>query len=204
MKHEMKKAFTLIELLVAIGVFSILVAIGVGGFVNALHTQRQIAGFIAAQSNASVALEQMAREMRTGFLFCHDPGDPNPNATCFPSCTVTNVSGLTSVWTCNGIMDFYNVSNENVDYALQNGELARSVTGASGYTPITGSNIKVTSLVFTLFGSIEGDNWNPRVTISLGVSPSSSDPALASDVLHLQTTVSARQIDCPPGPSASC
>src|ERR1700733_9454937 len=41
--HNMKQGFTLVELLVAIAIFSILVAIGVGGFVHALHTQREVA-----------------------------------------------------------------------------------------------------------------------------------------------------------------
>lgn len=194
----MKKAFTLVELLVAIGIFSILVAIGIGGFVNALHTQRQVAALISVQSNASVALEQMAREMRTGFLFCDSAGNPTPNSACaFPVCTVNSV---TNVWTCNGLIDFYNASAQNVDYEIQNGELARSDTGIGGtFIPITGTDVDVTNLTFSLFGNTEGDHWNPRITISLSVAPSSTDPALSSDVLHLQTTVSARQIDCLPG-----
>ena len=57
------KGFTLVELLVAIGIFSILMAVGVGGFVHALHTQREVAALIATQSNASIALEQMARDL---------------------------------------------------------------------------------------------------------------------------------------------
>ena len=101
-----QRGFTLAELLVAIGVFSVLMAIGVGGFVHALHTQREVAALIASQSNASIALEQMAREIRTGYLFCNDPdNNGNPNTTCSAACTVSG-----GVWTCDGLLEFYNAS----------------------------------------------------------------------------------------------
>lgn len=210
-----RKGFTLVELLVSIAIFSILVTIGVGGFVHALHTQREIAGLISAQSNASVALEQMAREIRTGYLFCDSPGNTittptGPNGTCQlvdgpegsieHGCTV----GTADDWTCTNILDFYNAEGQNVDYALQDGELERSQTGPDGYTSITGSNVAVTYLTFTIFGNEEGDNWPPRITISMGVGPSSTDPAIASDTINLQTTVSARQIDCTTSDPVGC
>ena len=63
-KHAAVSGFTLVELLVAIGVFSILISVAVGTFARALRTQRQTAALIAANSNASLVLEQMAREIR--------------------------------------------------------------------------------------------------------------------------------------------
>jgi hypothetical protein len=52
---------------------------------------------------------------------------------------------------------------------------------------------------------VEGDAWTPRVTIAIGVVPSSTDPAVNSDVLNLETTISARTIDCDPSTNpASC
>jgi prepilin-type N-terminal cleavage/methylation domain-containing protein len=206
----MKQGFTLVETLVAIGIFSILVAIGVGGFSHALQTQREVASLIATQSNASVALEEMAREVRTGFLFCTTPQSngfqqlPNicqQNALSEGSGCIQNGN----VWTCNKILDFYNANGQNVDYELANGEISRSETGPGGaLIPITGDNILVNKLTFTIFGNTEGDYWPPRITISLGVVPSSTDPALTSDVLNLQTTISAREIDCTPTDPTQC
>ena len=195
-----RKGFTLVELLVAIGIFSILVAIGVGGFVHALHTQQEIAALIATQSNASIALEQMARELRTGYLFCNDPSNNGfPNTVCQQQyqCKNSNVSYNGELgWTCNGI-DFYNANGQNVDYDALDvaGELERSQSGGAA-VPITGAKVTVTYLTFTLFGTTEGDQWPSRITIAMGVAPNSTDPALAGDVLNLETTVSAREIDC--------
>jgi prepilin-type N-terminal cleavage/methylation domain-containing protein len=207
----MKKGFTLIELLVAIAIFSILVAIGVGGFTHALRTQREVAALIATQSNISVALEQMTREIRTGYLFCTNPGSEpgtpaTQNSTCLPSGNQgCQINGVTKVWTCTNILDFYNADNQRVDYKVVNGELSRSENDGA-FIPITADTVNVSSsgLVFTIFGNTEGDNWPPRITISLAAVPSSTDPALESDIINLQTTVSAREIDCTQGDPVQC
>lgn len=194
--YSSRRGFTLIELIVAIALFSIAIAIAAGGFTNALRTQRQVAALISAQSNASLVLEQVAREVRTGYLFCHDPNVGTPNLACAGPCTVTGQG-----WTCDGLLDFRNAASADVNYVLKNGALARSENGGTAQ-PITGENVAVKYLTFRLFGNLEGDHWNPRITILMGVAPSSTDPALATNVLNLETTVSARQIDCTP--SSGC
>lgn len=205
---NIKKGFTLIELLVAIALFSIVISIAVGGFVNALHTQREVTSLISTESNAGLALEQVAREVRTGYLFCHasDPSATNgsgADAACDPSsCTFTDPGtgpgGIGSTWTCPAL-DFYDAQGCNVAYSLTNGSMftrTSSCDNGGAAQPVTSDNVLVRYLQFTLFGNLEGDTWNPRITISIGISPSSTDPALAGNVIDLQTTVSARAIDC--------
>jgi prepilin-type N-terminal cleavage/methylation domain-containing protein len=220
--NKSRSGFTLIELLVAIGLFTIIVAIAVGGFTNALRTQRQVSSLIATQSNVSLALEQITREIRTGYLFCHaadDQGAVSPNPDC--GCTISDsgyspsdpadpstpadasgeVGGDYPVWTCSAI-DYYTSDGTHVTYSIDptTNELVRGVIndsdGSVNSQSITGGNVDVQSLKFVMFGNIEGDNWTPRVTIAIGVSPNSTDPATEDDVLNLQTTVSSRIIDC--------
>lgn len=212
--------FTLVELLIAIGLFTIIVSVAVGGFTNALRTQRQVSSLIATQSNVSLALEQVAREIRTGYLFCHDVNSNSPTRAvpaqdcgCTVSDSLYNPSSASSqsspseqppsgqlsngdypLWTCNAL-DYYTSNGTNVHYSVSGGQLLRSVNGAAAQS-ITGNNVNVQGVQFLLFGNLEGDNWTPRITIALGVSPSSTDPATMNDVLNLQTTVSARTIDC--------
>jgi prepilin-type N-terminal cleavage/methylation domain-containing protein len=216
-----KKGFTLIELLVSIGIFSIVVAIATGGFVNSLRTQRQVSSLISAQSNASLVLEQMAREIRTGYLFCHDqnafglnnncnlpPGtDPSGSPASLVGCTEIDsgyaypapdklANGNLPMWDCPSL-DYFNAQGQHVNYALDPtaGALIRS-TDSSEPLSITGDSVTVKSIHFILFGNMEGDSWTPRVTIMIGIVPSSTDPAVNGDVLNLETTVSARTIDC--------
>ncbi len=186
----MKKGFTLVEVLVAMGLFSIVIVIAVGGFANALHAQREVAALVATQSNASLALEEIAREVRTGYFFCYAPNAPPSTGytwTCSSSCGPP----LSPPWTCLDL-HFNAADGTNVDYILSNGVLQKSENGV--IQPVTSDNVAVKNLTFTLFGNLDGDSWDPRITISMGVAPSSTDPVLANNVLNLQTTVSAR--DC--------
>lgn len=193
----MKKGFTLIEVMVALTLFSVIVAIAVGGFARALHTQREVTVLVAAQSNADTALEQMAREMRTGYLFCATTSstlsNPVPNATCGATDSATGAAycaaGANNTWVCNNLLNFYNAQSILTTYSLENGVLMRN------NSPITGDNVKIKYLTFVLLGQLQGDHWNPRITIAMGVAPSSTDPALQNDVMNLQTTVSAREAD---------
>jgi prepilin-type N-terminal cleavage/methylation domain-containing protein len=217
-----RSGFTLIELLVAIALFSIVVAIASSGFVSALRTQRQVASLISTQSNVTLVLEQMAREERTGYLFCHELDSSNPNNNSnnadYCGCTISdsgqhadpgtpaadiysgNSNGDLSKWTCSGI-DYYTAQGAHVNYSLNDGALVKSDSSAADTAPqsITGNSVSIKYLQFIIFGNLEGDHWTPRITISIGAAPSSTDAAISSDVLNMETTVSAREIDCDAG-----
>jgi prepilin-type N-terminal cleavage/methylation domain-containing protein len=201
------KGFTLIELLVAIGLFTIMIAIAVGAFISAIRAQRVAQGFLAAQSNVNLTVEQMAREIRTGYLFCHDPGSYLPNGVCgctvFPSAFPSNAPGAIStpgnpqpvlpIWNCVAL-SFINAEGNTVTYQAPNGILQKGVNGV--FQDVTGDNVIMRYLGFTLFGNTEGDNWTPRITLDMSVAASGTDPALMLNLFNLQTTISARTIDC--------
>lgn len=179
----MKKGFTLIEVLVSIGLFAIIVTIAIGGLTRALRSQRQVASLLAASSNVSLVLEQMAREMRTGSgFFCDRDALGNPDPSPSPSCFVRIVNEII----------FTNSSGEVVTYRLNNGAIERGIEGV-GFDKITGDNVTVQYLNFLLLGSRNNDKFPPRVTIAIGVSP--KEVTLADRVLSLQTTISSRLLD---------
>lgn len=179
--------FTLVEVIVAIALFSVVVSIAAGGFVTALRSQRQVAALIAADNNVSLVLEQMARELRTGYNVCR------PGENCFKP-SATNCPALSPV-TVNEL-DFYNADSQGVIYRLNGDVIERAEQDANGnfvFSPLTGNNVSVKYLNFTLSGNLSGDCWPPRVTISLGLS--SKDSSVAGDIINIQTTISARQLD---------
>jgi prepilin-type N-terminal cleavage/methylation domain-containing protein len=196
-RPESQSGYLLIELLVAMTVFSIIVIIAVGSFVNVLRTQRQVAALSAAESNLGIVMEEMAREMRTGYLFC-----TNTNGTLDSTCGCSPFESESGSEEVCSDLKFTNAEGDNVEYFLNtSGTLEKSVNVAAPQE-ITGNNVKVKYFNFILFGNTPGDHWNPRVTITVGIHP--NDAALSGNVLNLETTVSARQIDCTSGtPSSS-
>jgi len=61
--------FTMIELLVAMSLFVIVISIASGIFVYSLRTQKALVDLLAINDNASLVIEQMAREIRVGNTF---------------------------------------------------------------------------------------------------------------------------------------
>ncbi|MEK7212590.1 MAG: type II secretion system protein [Patescibacteria group bacterium] len=174
-KLKASRGFTLIELLVAIGVFSVVVSIAVGGFVSALRSQRQAAALLAANSNVSLTIEQMAREIRTGFDFCRSQ-----------ACAA-------------GQLIFKNARQETVLYCLAGDNSIRRGVGSVNCDTakkITADNVLIQHLSFEVIGRyppnnpVSPDSYQPRVVISMGVS--AKEVGVSGSVTYIQTTVSSR------------
>jgi type II secretory pathway pseudopilin PulG len=161
--------FTIVELLVAMGLFMVLVGIATGGFVKTLRTQKAIVGLMAANDNMNLALEQMAREIRTGYNF-------------------SKIS--------DSEFQFVNAHNQVVWYRLNQGAIERGTEDVllrRTYKKITADNVKVINFKTELFGNNPGDGYPPRITISLSVTGAGG--YLESITTNIQTTISARVLD---------
>lgn len=172
------RAFTLVEMLIAIGLFSIVITIAMGGFVRALRSQRQIVALIAANSNVSLVMEQMSREMRTGYYFCED--------TLIASCDFENNSNIS----------FLNGRGENIVYysvvsPSGNGRIFRAVNGGEG-SQLTADNVNIRNLKFNLHGGVLDSNYPARVVVRASVSPAGNSFNVSDVVTNIQTTVSTR------------
>lgn len=64
-----REGSTLVELLIAISLFTIFIAVTVGGFIQALSNQRVVLKLMTATDNLSLSIEQMMREVRVGTNF---------------------------------------------------------------------------------------------------------------------------------------
>lgn len=163
----MKKnhGFTLIELLIAVSIFAIAVAISMGGFVRALRTQRQIIALISANSSASLAIEQMARAIRTGRAF---------------DCVEIGGTG-----TCDELT-FTAANGSRVTYLMQD-ETLKLETNDGEPQPLLPDDAQIRYLGFIL---LRDPQYPPRVTVNMGVTARSY--GLEGSVTNLQTTVSSR------------
>lgn len=158
-----RRGFTLIELLVAVSLFSIAVAISAGGFVRALRTQRQLIALISANSSASLAIEQMARAIRTGRDF-----------------ECVGIAG-----TCEELT-FTNSDGNQVSYLTEDNALLVQMDEEKAQS-LTPADVEIRHLTFWL---LENPVYPPRVTITMGVTAKSY--GLEGNVTNLQTTVSSR------------
>ncbi len=135
--------FTIVELIVAMGLFAVLTAIAVAAFTQALRSERRLTSTMSMDANASIALEEMAREIRTGYNF--------PPAGSYPS------------------LPFVSSQNKGtaVSYALDgNGAITRNGS------PITSGNVRVSMLNFIITqDNPPCDPW--RVTIVMTISQKS-------------------------------
>jgi len=174
----------LIELLVAMSLFAIFVAISSGGFIRALRTQRAITALISVNDNTSLVLEQMSREMRTGYNFC------------------TGRQRIPEITLCQDLrgdeLMFVNANNQIVFYRWDNQAIYRGVADATlskNYSQITGENVRVRNFNIELLGNRNSDGFPPRITMSVTVSPKSDSSYLQNIYTNMQTTVSSRSLD---------
>lgn len=165
MNKNHRLGFTLVELLIAMAIFTVVTSIATGAFIRALRTQRQLVSFAAANSNLSLVLEQMAREIRVGRNFEQ----------------TDRIS-----------LKFKNAKGEDITYAYD--EQAQSISRAVGFgspQALTSDNVTIRQLDFQL--QFAGNDAYPaRITIAAAVAP--KETGVSTSVVHIQTTVSARNI----------
>lgn len=173
-KINSRSAFTLTEVIVAMSLFTIGIVMTVGSFVRALRTQRVLTHLMSVNSNTSLVLEQIAREVRTGYDF-----------------SVT-ASGSSCALGGNEL-EFINAKGNTVIYKHSGEELLRAECsledcGAAVFSPITAGDVAVRKGCFLNGQDNTNNPW--RITIMLDTGSSNSN--LASNFIHLQTTVASR------------
>lgn len=178
--------FTIVEVLVAAGIFVVVLGIVVGGFTNGVQTQRKIASLIAVNNNASLVLEQMAREIRVGRDFCVEVNETD--GTC-----INPIANFDAVNTeaSTPLLEFRRLRGSQlvpVHYEWNNDRILRS-EGSDIPSPITASNVKVSNLEF-LVSDRRKPEYPWRITIKMRISPTNAGPGEMEE--EIQTTVSAR------------
>ncbi|MBI1960806.1 MAG: prepilin-type N-terminal cleavage/methylation domain-containing protein [Candidatus Liptonbacteria bacterium] len=183
------KGFTIIELLTSVALFLVITSIASGGFIRALRSQRALFELLSANSNSSLTIEQMTREIRTGYNFC---------TAGFQCADATDLNGG-----LNGIearsVTFINESNQIITYDVSDGAIRRKVGLAAVPQKVTAENVNISNLRFIIQNKATDVSAEPspdgqtRVTILFSASGRGRD--VEAIVFHFQTTVSPRQLD---------
>ncbi len=144
-RDSTQKGFTLIEMLVSVALFSFVMLATTAVLLSVVDANHKAQGLKTSINNLSLALESMARNLRTGSGY---PVNGNPS-TCLSSIT------------------FSDHSNTSTTYSLSANSIQVS-KGSSGASPMTAPEIVIDKLCFYVSGTIPGDNIQPRVLITVG------------------------------------
>jgi prepilin-type N-terminal cleavage/methylation domain-containing protein len=184
-----KQGFTLIELIVAIGIFSIVIVLGLGSLLRITNANRYSNAAGAAVENMGFVLEEMSRSLRNGFLYhcditvgsLQDPRNCGFGGSPASSIAFENIPG-----------DFLDATDQH-GYRLENGRIEKFTDGNSGvYVPLTDPSVTITNLRFYVVGTVPGDNIVPRVMILVNGTATTGSVETKFD---LQTTVMQRISD---------
>lgn len=216
-RGEFRAGVTLLEFVVAFGIFLLLVTIAGGSFIRSVRVQRTALQLMSVNDNMGIVLEQMMREMRTGYHFC-TRGNPM-DYPGIPADVIAQCASLASGADTTEIQ-FVNANNETVRYrwkneAIQKGVLRTEFLNPMGdpglcaegeldttsgvcYRSITADNIKVTGAYFDpLYNEVDG--YAPRIVLSFSVTTKDKIAEGLVDPITIQSTVSARcgESSCP-------
>ena len=170
-RPSLRDGFTLMETIVSTSVFIIIVSIATGTFIQALKTQRAVSALASDNNNLTQAIEQMAREIRTGYRF---------NSTQIDSLNFTNYK--------QEFVSYKIMADGSIGRCANANELFCLVTGDIHFTPITSDKIMVNYLRFNTDGINDGDGRPPFITISVSVE---SEQGVET---KLQTSVASRNV----------
>lgn len=183
--HSLSGGFTLMEMIVSIALFSFVMLAATSVILSVVDANRKTQGLKTTINNLSLAIENMARNLRTG----KDYQSADNDGTCpYPG--------------VNGVMFSDQYGNDTI-YQLNTGAIQvwGGVSGMQDYFPITSSDISIDRLCFYIYGTDPNDNIQPNIFITVGgvvnVSTAIGAKSKTTSRFDIQTFVSQRLPDVP-------
>jgi len=182
--QDSNSGFSLIEMIVAVAVFSIAISIPTGLFVSVIRSQEESLAEQETIDAVSYTIEYMSRSLRmakkdlTGSCITQDANYENPDFTT-SSIRFLNYAGACQEF---ALSDSRIVERKSPDEDKDN-------LPTTGFY-LTSSGLKINPLVFRLLGEVQTDDFQPRVTIMMGIEGEET-----SFRNRVQTTVSQRNLD---------
>jgi len=183
---EMKRGFTLIEIIVALALFMTVALISAGALLSVADANRKAQVLKSVMNNLNFALESMSREIRVG-----------SNFYCNVVLEGTTPSGITNPRNCDegggNFLAFLSSSGSQIIYRLNGNLIEKSIDGGISYVGLTAPEVSIdsaTGLRFYVTGALAGDNFQPRIVITLSGEAGNKDKIVTN--FDIQTTISQR------------
>lgn len=178
------RAYTLIEVMVAVGIFFTLVAAPAGFFVSSLQAQQKTLASQELVDGISYALEHMSRSLRMAKKDLDNSCDIGENMNY----GVTREGKGIKFKNYQGICQefFWDASDNRL----------KEIKEGGGVVPLTAEKLEVLSFKIGSSDSWDqGDQDQPRVTLSLMVKNKRSVKLELQPTIKIQTTISQRNLD---------
>lgn len=185
-KENKHKGFTLIEMMVSVGLFAVVMTIGLGAIVSVIDGNKKSHAINSVVANLNFAVESMTREIKTGSkYYCgisNQLTSPQSSAGCSQNIAYTDIS-------------FLSAEGKGITYSWdsQQGRIKKQVhtiNASSAFLPLTGSEISISLLNFYMKIPSPVAKEQPRVFMVLKGTASTSPTSVSN--FSLQTTVSQR------------
>lgn len=199
-----KSGFTLIEVMVAVGLFTVVMVIGIGSVLNVNTTYGKTQKMRSLIDNMGFVMEDMTRTIRTGSVYmCGTPNNitvsngtisgPVPGSPLSPADCPTQTYYYTL--TIEPVGGDPNTSDNQIVYVFTTingvGKIFKSTNGGASYIPLTPDEVDIDlgRSGFIVTGSDPLDTEQARVRINIEGEVKYRDDVTA---FALQTTVSSR------------
>lgn len=194
--------FSLIELLVSMGLFIVVLTIGVGALLVLISSNLKAQNIQESVSNVQFALDSMAREIRTGYSYYCASGVPasipsgsSDVASCDRGSYLSIIEGGESLTKGTG--------GGRIAYCFAGNAIWRKLgtssgsCGGSGWVRLTSPNVAISSMHFNVNNAgrklITSNDYQPNVTIFISGTVTGVSNTTSS--FTLQTTVTQRVLD---------
>lgn len=180
------RGFTLIEMMVSVALFSVVMLVGMSALFTLVAENRRAQALNSVITDLNFTLESIARTIRTGYSY-------GCNGVTQGSCP----EGGDRLEVTTVINDAeYRVEyrfREEAGRGFIERRLIEQPSGRGGnWVEITSGNVDIEEFNFFVFGSVPGDDYQPRVMIALS-GRAERNEAVAD--FSIQTTVTQRVID---------
>lgn len=185
----MRGGYTIIELLVSMALFAVVVLMATMAFLGVMSSNRKTLASRTALDNLNFAIENMVRDMKTGYTYhCGNSGTITDPQDCPSPRSYIAFEGQNGNPLIPGDQIVYRLGG------VGGQQIEVSNNSGSTFFPITAPppELSVTSLGFRVYNALVSDQKQPRVVIVIRGVAGTGATASAFDV---QTSVSQRSPD---------
>ena len=185
------EGFTLIELIVALGLFIVVIFIGVGSLLSVVDINRKAQAMRTAMDNLNLAMEEMSREIRMGTKYYCDPD------LTFPIVFSNNVVGCDIATGEHGTFAFLDQNGLTIVYRRNGARIEKSRDGGATFVAVTAPGITIEYLKFDVMRVV---NWadftgeQPSMLIAIGGTAGVKDALLSKFTLQTWVVQRSRKI----------